>query len=305
MVLIKSDNETLISVVVPTHKRPRLLQRAIKSVFNQTYKNFELIVVVDGPDNLTIDTLKKVSDPRLIIIELPQNVGGSGARNAGITAARGEWIAFLDDDDEWLPNKLEKQVDLLYGLKDNIAMIGTGHLIRYKNKKVKVFMPELRGNILDKLLIHPRHGRAPAPSSVLCKKSILFQVGLFDNSFLSRQDTDLYIRIAKKYQVENVNDILVVVNEQSENRISDDINKRISGLETFYEKYYDEFLKRPKHHSIILRQHGNLLLRSGDIINARRLYRSSLKYNHLNMKSIILYISTLAKPLYSIAIKLL
>src|SRR5215472_12629121 len=91
-----------VSVVIPTRNRPSLVTRAVASALSQTYAAVEVCVVVDGPDDVTISALQQITDRRLQIVRLPRNVG---VRNA-----RGRWVAFLDDDDEWLPKKLEKQM---------------------------------------------------------------------------------------------------------------------------------------------------------------------------------------------------
>jgi glycosyltransferase involved in cell wall biosynthesis len=100
----------LVSVVIPTLHRPQLLRRALASVFDQTYQQIEIIVVVDGPDDDTIMLLQAIDDPRLRMIINPRSLTAAGARNVGVGQARGEWVAFLDDDDEWLPTKIEKQI---------------------------------------------------------------------------------------------------------------------------------------------------------------------------------------------------
>ena len=105
--------EPLVSAVIPTHKRAVTLPRALQSALAQTYRKMEVVVVIDGPDAETKRALKQINDPRVRIVQLESNVGGGGARNAGVSAARGEWIAFLDDDDEWLPEKIERQIALL------------------------------------------------------------------------------------------------------------------------------------------------------------------------------------------------
>ena len=106
------SSEPLVSAVIPTCNRPNLVVRAVKTALSQTYPNMEVIVVVDGPDDSTSQALGAIADPRIQIITLPQRLGGSGARNAGVQAAKGEWIAFLDDDDEWMPSKIECQLDI-------------------------------------------------------------------------------------------------------------------------------------------------------------------------------------------------
>jgi glycosyltransferase involved in cell wall biosynthesis len=100
----------LVSVIIPTRDRPDLVQRAVASVRSQTHASLEIIVVVDGPDVATEDALGAIDEPRLHVIALPATVGAGEARNVGVRAAIGEWVAFLDDDDEWLPAKLERQL---------------------------------------------------------------------------------------------------------------------------------------------------------------------------------------------------
>jgi glycosyltransferase involved in cell wall biosynthesis len=99
----------LVSVVIPTCGRPRLVERAVRSVLQQSFRNLEVIVVIDGLDHPTVETLSRIADERLDVLELQRNVGGSEARNIGVRYARAKWIAFLDDDDEWLPGKIEVQ----------------------------------------------------------------------------------------------------------------------------------------------------------------------------------------------------
>jgi glycosyltransferase involved in cell wall biosynthesis len=106
---------SLISVVIPTLNRPQLILRALTSVFDQTYREIEVIVVVDGPDHDTIAILQRVADPRLQVIVNPHSLTAAGARNVGIARAQGEWIAFLDDDDVWLPTKLMRQLEFATG----------------------------------------------------------------------------------------------------------------------------------------------------------------------------------------------
>jgi len=102
-----------VTVVIPTRARPRLLERAIRSVLRQTLQDFEVVVVLDGPEahgaTLTADVVAGFYDPRIRLLTLAEPAGGAVARNAGVTAARGEWIAFLDDDDEFVDDKLELQ----------------------------------------------------------------------------------------------------------------------------------------------------------------------------------------------------
>lgn len=102
--------DPIVSIVIPTRDRPELVRRAIGSALEQTFTASEVIVVIDGPDDVTMQVLSAIKDPRLRIKALPSSLGGAAARNVGVVAAKGRWIAFLDDDDEWLPTKLDTQL---------------------------------------------------------------------------------------------------------------------------------------------------------------------------------------------------
>lgn len=100
----------IVSVVIPTRNRPTLVQRAVKSALAQTLQQIEVIVVIDGTDELTYNTLTQINDERLKVITSPINQGSCAARDLGVSNAVSDWIAFLDDDDEWMPQKLELQL---------------------------------------------------------------------------------------------------------------------------------------------------------------------------------------------------
>ncbi len=105
------SRSNIVSAVIPTRNRADLVIRAVRSAFVQEYKNLEVIVVVDGPDKATVNALQRVHDRRLKIIELPNAFGAANARNIAVANATGDWVAFLDDDDEWLPEKTTLQME--------------------------------------------------------------------------------------------------------------------------------------------------------------------------------------------------
>jgi len=99
-----------VSVIIPTRGRAELVVKAVASALHQDFESLEVIVVIDGEDRRTREALSAIFDPRVRLIDLAVNIGGADARNVGVRAARGEWVAFLDDDDEWLPHKLSRQM---------------------------------------------------------------------------------------------------------------------------------------------------------------------------------------------------
>ena len=120
----------LVSAVIPTRNRPELVVKAVQSALHQTHPHIEVIVVIDGPEPPTESALAKIHDPRLRIFLLAADVGGAEARNIGVRAARGEWIAFLDDDDEWLPQKISLQLAAAYASEATFPVISSRLIVR-------------------------------------------------------------------------------------------------------------------------------------------------------------------------------
>jgi glycosyltransferase involved in cell wall biosynthesis len=118
----------LVSAVVPTRNRPDIVCRAVRSALNQTYPNFEVVVVVDGPDPATVAALEELRNPCVRIIALSESVGGSEARNIGAREARGEWIALLDDDDEWMNRKVGCQLEAILNQSPDVVFSATAYL---------------------------------------------------------------------------------------------------------------------------------------------------------------------------------
>ncbi len=129
--VVHDETTPLISVVIPTHNRPELLlRRGLKSALGQLYPNLEVLVVMDGPNSVTTAALATVDDTRLRALTLPHNQGPSAARNYGVQHARGEWIAFLDDDDVWRPDKLARQMKLAQRSAHALPVILSGYITR-------------------------------------------------------------------------------------------------------------------------------------------------------------------------------
>ena len=149
--------DALVTAVIPTRNRPDLVVRAVKSALAQTYRNLEVVVVIDGPDTGTAEALSAMMEPRLLVLALTENVGGSEARNTGVRAAKGEWIAFLDDDDEWLPQKLSCQMAALPALNDKNVFLSSRYIER-SSEQSRVYPSRLPdpGERLDTYLCCPR-----------------------------------------------------------------------------------------------------------------------------------------------------
>ena len=185
-----------VSVIIPTYNRKHTLKRAIQSVYIQSLPPFEIIVVDDGSNDGTKEWVKqKYPDIKYIY---QKNSGVSSARNKGIKIARGDWIALLDSDDEWLPNKLNEQINRIKLnldvkiLHSNEIWIRNGVRVNQMKKHKK-----FGGYIFEKCLDMCRI----SPSSVMLKKAIFNDIGTFDESLKVCEDYDLWLRITSKYPV--------------------------------------------------------------------------------------------------------
>ena len=125
-----------ISVVIPTLNRANLVTRAVKSVLNQSFDSLEVIVVIDGQDEETANALELISNGKVRIIQLNKNRGPAGARNVGVESAKGKWIAFLDDDDEYLPDKLELQIECANQMNCVLPVVACQVIAHTPNKEM-------------------------------------------------------------------------------------------------------------------------------------------------------------------------
>ena len=222
-----------ISVIIPTYNRKHTLSRSIGSVLSQTTKPLEIIVVDDGSTDGTRDWISAEYPTVKYIYQ--NNSGVSSARNNAIRNTRGEWIAFLDSDDEWLPNKLEQQINLIQDYPEyilchtNEIWIRNGRRVN-QMKKHKKFGGEVFEKCLDICRI--------SPSSALIKKSILEEIGYFDESLQVCEDYDLWLRITAKYKILFIDEPLIV----KYGGHLDQLSKVKNGIEQFRIKSLEKIL---------------------------------------------------------------
>ena len=213
-----------ISVIIPTFNRKETLKRAIQSVVMQSYAPYEIIVIDDGSDDGTKEWLKDNFPNVKYIYQM--NSGVSSARNKGIKFARGDWIALLDSDDEWLPSKLKdqaKEIELNPAAKfmhTNEIWIRNGVRVNQMKKHKKY-----GGYIFEKCLDMCRI----SPSSVLIKKDIFDEIGMFDETLKVCEDYDLWLRFASKYPVHFLDQPLI----KKYGGHSDQLSKVDDGIESY------------------------------------------------------------------------
>lgn len=187
-----SGAHPLVSVVLPTMGRPQELKRAIRSVLRQTFKDFD-VWVIDGSPESNAAAVGGFNDPRLNYARAPPK-GVNAARNIGITLSKGRYIAFLDDDDEWRPEKLEKQVAFLEGTGRDVAGAFASYIkIDPAKGTAKLVRIWEQGS-----LIGP-HSVGPA-SVTIVKREVFDDVGLFDEEMVGADDWEMWLKISEKYR---------------------------------------------------------------------------------------------------------
>lgn len=203
--------EELVSVIIPVYNRQKTISRAIDSVLGQTYTNIEIIVVDDGSCDDTMKVLKEYSDPRIRMFS-QEHKGACAARNQGIDEAKGVYIAFQDSDDEWMPEKLCKQVS--YMKKKQLKVCYCPHLLYGSDVKT---IPEdylLKDKYEDNIEVTLKSGNVISTQTLVVDKSVFDEVGKFDEEMPRLQDYELVIRIVQQYKVGYYAEPLVKVYRQ-------------------------------------------------------------------------------------------
>ncbi len=229
----------LVSVIIPTYKGIHSICQSIDSVLNQDYKNIEIIVVDDNGEGTqeqikTENAIKGyINNGKIKYIKHKKNINGSAARNTGVKHAKGKYIALLDDDDEFLPFKIRKQVEALSGKGKDYAVCYTSYENVFPNQRRRVIRAEKEGNLCYELLSM----QVSVLSSVMMvRKDAWEDVGGFDETFKRDQDQEFCVRLFHKYKVVAVKDVCMTRNVLMRNVA--DVER---GVE--YRKYYLDKMK--------------------------------------------------------------
>ncbi|MEW6003088.1 MAG: glycosyltransferase family 2 protein [Nitrospirota bacterium] len=287
----------LVSAIVPVFNCERYICEAIDSIFLQTYKNIEIIVVDDGSTDQTKEVVLDRYKRKIRFLEQP-NSGPSRARNLGILNSKGEYIAFLDADDIWEPDKIRKQIQHMssnpqYAMSYTKFQSFSEKTSLKLDSEINIDCPE--GWIFDELLFK----NFITLSSVIVRADCLKKVGLFNESLLTGEDVELFLRVAYCFQIGFINEILVR-KRKHDNNLS--YQKRstsgnILGLENLY-KYFPELA--PGSNRMIRKALGYRCIRKGREFayygmrkEAFTYARKAIKYTPLSFKN---YFSILLLP---------
>ena len=301
----------MVSVIIPAYNAAEWIGETLQSVLAQSFRDLEIIVVDDGSIDDTV-SVTKAFGKGVKLIRKPHS-GKSASRNAGIYAAQGEYIAFIDADDLWLPEKLELQLQM-FSRNPNLGWVySDGYLFEDKSTKNSMTFGSIshlyNGNILCPLLLRDF---IPSPTPVI-RRELLDEIGCFDETLLRNEpeDWDMWLRIAARYPIGFVNHPLVR-NRLHPNSLTaregvvDTLEGKISIIERAV-KRNPERLSRLKDRSVA-NCHvaaGNALALSGELFKARSMYFQAIRLAPMSGRAYVhLLISLLGKPTIYKAVQL-
>lgn len=230
-----------VSAIITTHNRLELLKRAVKSVYEQTYSNIELIVVDDGSTDGTRDWCEK-QEFDYIYIEPGKGMGGNYARNLGIIRAKGKYVAFLDDDDLWISDKISKQVLLIESEK--CELVHCGRILEVIEpmgvRYIRTFPSQAYSGDLSKRILW---NICATTSTLLINRQALIDVGLFDENLNFWQEYELTIRLAQRSHFYFVNEPLIIyrVDPKDKNRLTNKFYGWLNAVKYIRVKHKDMY----------------------------------------------------------------
>lgn len=292
--------EIKVSVIIPTFNRAKLIKRSIQSVLDQTYQDFEVIIVDDGSTDDTKSVIESFKNPRIKYISHDINKGPSAARNAGIKNAKGKYIAFQDSDDEWLPEKLEKQMECFDTVSPRVSIVYCG-LWRKKDKNISLIPPPSVSPKDGDINLFICRGNFIAMPTVVCEKECFNKAGLFDEKFHHFEDWELLIRLSRYSRIKYIDEPLVMsyftpggVNEQG-------LIAEAKTTKQIFDKHYEEFKNNKQLLALYQYQIGNLLCQTEQYSEGKKSLLNAVKLDTLNQKYLTAYlISFFGKNIYRI-----
>lgn len=266
-----------VSVIIPVHNREGLISRAVQSILDQTFQDFEIVIVDDHSTDKTRDEIRKIKDARIRVFSHEQNRGAQAARNTGIEKSRGRWITFLDSDDLYLVNSIE--IRLKCAKEQGVNAVHSEGLVLNIGEKLPKLrrIPKMQGNIYKELLRCP----GPAFPTLLISRDTLKSIGKLNESLPAYQEWDTCLRLAKNNSFGFVESPTFLYNRQGAISISKNAGKSADGYIQIFNDYKDEIIKNCGKealgsHSLRI---SYFLMRAGRNKEAREWYWRSWKEN--------------------------
>lgn len=286
----------LVSVIIPAYNRGDVLSRTIESVLSQTFRDFELIIVDDGSTDNTKTVIYNLAkkDNRIKYIWQSNSGGASAPKNTGFKQSCGKYIAYLDHDDEWFAEKLEKQIKK-FEEDPTLGIVSCDVIISSQGKEKVLKMKPYK--CPENLLLSPSK-YVFSNSSAIIPRRVIEKVGERDQSLKTNEDHDMFFRIALAgYNIGFVDKPLVKYNIHEQN-LSKDFKKVSNDYEIFLHKYNYILKQYPKTHGICLRHLASMYFMAGNIKLGKKYFQKSIKTNPSFRNIITATISILGRDIY-------
>jgi glycosyltransferase involved in cell wall biosynthesis len=278
------NDSPLISVILPTHNRAHLLDRAIDSVLSQSWRNLELIVVDDGSTDDTAALLNRLDDSRLSVIHFDSNRGASAARNAGLAQARGEFVTFMDSDDAWYEHRITRQHHLMARAPASVGLsVCSIHYVR-PGQEYDMLLPDrlLPGkDAVDSIVM----GTGYSTLGWMAPRSVLQNLGGFDEELPRLQDYEFALRIALEHDLLLISDILATAWLQPDS-VSSDPTRYTEAIERIVDQHRSLFEQHSKGYSYMIFRAGKYLALEGRRGEAIAWFSRSLRIRPLNVRAL-------------------
>jgi glycosyltransferase involved in cell wall biosynthesis len=276
----------LVSIVIPAYNRAAKLSVAVKSIQAQTYTDWEIIIADDGSQDETEEVVQNliIADGRIRYVRHQSNRGAQAARNSGIIAARGQWIAFLDSDDEWLPESLELRIRRL--LDQGASVVYSGALIQHYGKPLETYhLPEWNGRIYAKVIA--REG--PMFQSMIVSKEALETIGYLDENIVAYQEWDTSIRLARHFAFAFEPAATFIYDYTCKDSISRDSLRAGRGYEQILAKVFWDalFLCGPSTIAYHYERIANWFKEGGDMAKWRRYHRRAQMWKVISPRDVL------------------
>lgn len=263
-----------VSVVIPTYNRAHLVGRAIESVLAQTFEDFEILVIDDASTDNTASVVEGYQDSRIRYLVQSENRGVSAARNRGLREARGQFIAFLDSDDEWFPDKLEKQAAHFRQLSEDVGLIYCGVETIDDKGETWIFHPEHRGDVYRHMLFE---NAVHTGSGVMVRREVICSAGFFDEKIPAIEDWDYWVRIARFYKFDFVEEPLFRYHDVEDiKRKSLNTWENLEARAWFFRKHSAEMRRAEVDHLFLIESARRHLRHAGDPRGTQKLMLKAL-----------------------------
>lgn len=300
----KSPN---VSIIIPTYNRANLVGRSVKSVLDQSYKDFEIIIVDDGSSDKTEEKIRRYQkdDDRIRFIKHGTNKGAAAARNTGIKASRGHYIAFQDSDDTWEPEKLEKQIQVFEHAPEEAGIVYTDMWRRRAGKRKYIPSPGIGPEeriIYQQALIRVL---GIGIGTAMIKKACFDRVGMFDESLRRFEDTELFIRLSEFYCFLHIKEPLINYYYYEGKHISGNDEALIEANEMILNKHADLIAGDKKSWAKFEYRLANMLCQNRNVGQWRRFLFKALKADPINPRYLMaVFISFSGRSTYNSLINL-